>query len=242
MLDITQTWIEYPFNSYLNPELWLCHTICRPELQASLEPCSVAVHEFRIPPNALLGMHSYCPVHFDASHAVLVDISVHVSLLRTGSYIPPLKVPRFVMISLSDIVRIVSLNLELPAFICQLLSAWLPTIYYSATWAVEDNGQDFDGSDKVCNVTVIFLKLKPYLSLLECPCNFLFLYTFIWKENGKITHERCESIPFKRIQSKDKKIYKFNKWHWGDVMDMEISLLLRKFIYSRLLHLDSSLG
>ncbi|KAK4564158.1 hypothetical protein RGQ29_006303 [Quercus rubra] len=83
----------------------------RPELQASLEPCSVAVHEFRIPPNALLGMHSYCPVHFDASHAVLVDISVHVSLLRTGSYIPPLKVP-------------------------------------SATWAVEDNGQDFDGSDK----------------------------------------------------------------------------------------------
>ncbi|XP_030943248.1 protein FAM135B-like isoform X2 [Quercus lobata] len=84
----------------------------RPELQASLEPCSVAVHEFLIPPNALLGMHSYCPVHFDASHAVLVDISVHVSLLRTGSYIPPLKVP-------------------------------------SATWAVEDdNGQDFDGSNK----------------------------------------------------------------------------------------------
>ncbi|XP_065622448.1 uncharacterized protein LOC112011025 isoform X3 [Quercus suber] len=65
----------------------------RPELQASLEPCSVAVHEFRIPPNALLGMHSYCPVHFDASHAVLLDISVHVSSLRTGSYIPPLKVP-----------------------------------------------------------------------------------------------------------------------------------------------------
>ncbi|KAF3971766.1 hypothetical protein CMV_004676 [Castanea mollissima] len=84
----------------------------RPELQASLEPCSVAVHEFRIPPNALLGMHAYCPVHFDASHAVLVDISVHVSLLRTGSYVPPLKVP-------------------------------------SATWAVEDdNGQDFDGSNK----------------------------------------------------------------------------------------------
>ncbi|XP_050260141.1 uncharacterized protein LOC126705293 isoform X4 [Quercus robur] len=89
----------------------------RPELQASLEPCSVAVHEFCIPPNALLGMHSYCPVHFDASHAVLVDISVHVSLLRTGSYIPPLKVP-------------------------------------SATWAVEDdNGQDFDGSNKKNLVT-----------------------------------------------------------------------------------------
>lgn len=65
----------------------------RPELQASLEGCSVAVHEFRIPPKALLGIHSYCPVHFDASHAVLVDISVHVSLLRAGSCTPPLKVP-----------------------------------------------------------------------------------------------------------------------------------------------------
>ncbi|CAK9313273.1 unnamed protein product [Citrullus colocynthis] len=57
-----------------------------PELQASLDASPAAVHEFRIPPKALLGLHSYCPVHFDAFHAVLVDVSVHICLLR--SYTP----------------------------------------------------------------------------------------------------------------------------------------------------------
>ncbi|KAJ6433662.1 hypothetical protein OIU84_017373 [Salix udensis] len=51
---------------------------------------SVSVHEFRIPPKALLGLHSYCPVHFDAFHYVLVDVSVHISLMTTGSF---MKVP-----------------------------------------------------------------------------------------------------------------------------------------------------
>ncbi|KAJ1380348.1 hypothetical protein SESBI_46090, partial [Sesbania bispinosa] len=56
------------------------------DLQASLDAYPAAVHEFRIPPKALLGLHSYCPVHFDALHAVLVDVSVHVSLLKAASH------------------------------------------------------------------------------------------------------------------------------------------------------------
>ncbi|XP_052185712.1 uncharacterized protein LOC127797152 isoform X2 [Diospyros lotus] len=51
-------------------------------LQASPDAYSAAIHEFRIPPKALLGLHSYCPVHFDAFHAVLVDITVHITLLK----------------------------------------------------------------------------------------------------------------------------------------------------------------
>ncbi|KAK4271109.1 hypothetical protein QN277_019849 [Acacia crassicarpa] len=65
----------------------------RSDLHASLGQCAAAVHEFRIPPKALLGLHSYCPVYFDASHAVLVDTSVHISLLRAGLWTPQLKVP-----------------------------------------------------------------------------------------------------------------------------------------------------
>nr|GEY41947.1 hypothetical protein [Tanacetum cinerariifolium] len=53
-------------------------------LQDSLELSPAAVHEFRIPPKALVGLHSYCPVHFDAFHAVVVDTSVHISLLKGG--------------------------------------------------------------------------------------------------------------------------------------------------------------
>ncbi|KAG6737028.1 hypothetical protein POTOM_060013 [Populus tomentosa] len=57
------------------------------ELLAYPDASSVAVHEFRIPPKALLGLHSYCPVHFDAFHSVLVDVSVHISLLKAGSFL-----------------------------------------------------------------------------------------------------------------------------------------------------------
>ncbi|XP_027355325.1 protein FAM135B-like [Abrus precatorius] len=64
-----------------------------PELQSSLDTCAASVHEYRIPPKALLGLHSYCPVHFDALHAVLVDTSVHISLLKPGYRTPQLKVP-----------------------------------------------------------------------------------------------------------------------------------------------------
>ncbi|XP_031377376.1 protein FAM135B-like isoform X1 [Punica granatum] len=62
-------------------------------VQTSLDACSAAVHEFRIPPKALLGLHSYCPVHFDAFHAVLVDTTVHISLLKAGPHVSPPKVP-----------------------------------------------------------------------------------------------------------------------------------------------------
>lgn len=63
-------------------------------LQSSWEGGPAAVHEFRIPPKALLGLHSYCPVYFDALHSVLVDTSVHISLLKGGFH--SMKTPRFV--------------------------------------------------------------------------------------------------------------------------------------------------
>ncbi|CAI9112471.1 OLC1v1012925C2 [Oldenlandia corymbosa var. corymbosa] len=53
-------------------------------LQASLDSSPAAIHEFRLPPKSLLGLHSYCPVHFDAFHSVLLDTSVHTSLLKGG--------------------------------------------------------------------------------------------------------------------------------------------------------------
>ncbi|KAI3464023.1 hypothetical protein Pfo_020686 [Paulownia fortunei] len=65
----------------------------RYNVQACLDTCPAAIHEFRLPPKALLGLHAYCPVHFDAFHAVLVDTSVHVSLLKSGVYSSSLKVP-----------------------------------------------------------------------------------------------------------------------------------------------------
>ncbi|KAI4299033.1 hypothetical protein L6164_032528 [Bauhinia variegata] len=64
-----------------------------PELHATLDACPAAIHEYRIPPKALLGLHTYCPVHFDALHAVLLDTSVHITLLKAGYHTPRLKVP-----------------------------------------------------------------------------------------------------------------------------------------------------
>ncbi|KAG7649960.1 putative protein alpha/Beta hydrolase [Arabidopsis thaliana] len=54
-----------------------------------LDTSPVAVHEFRIPPKALTGLHSYCPVHFDTLHAVLIDVSVHISVLKSAAYKRP---------------------------------------------------------------------------------------------------------------------------------------------------------
>ncbi|KAA3476572.1 protein FAM135B-like protein isoform X1 [Gossypium australe] len=66
------------------------------DFQASPDYFPAAIHEFQIPPKALLGLHSYCPVYFDAFHAVLVDVSVHTTLLKAGSHKVHTKVPRFV--------------------------------------------------------------------------------------------------------------------------------------------------
>ena len=46
----------------------------------SFSPASV--HKVCVPPKALLGLHSYCPLHFDALHMVLVDLSVHIVLCK----------------------------------------------------------------------------------------------------------------------------------------------------------------
>lgn len=61
-----------------------------------LEALPAAVHEFRIPPKALTGLHSYCPVHFDTLHAVLIDVSVHISVLKSAAYRRPSTLSRFV--------------------------------------------------------------------------------------------------------------------------------------------------
>lgn len=76
--------------------LRLIHNLCRPELQGSLDPYAASVHEYKIPPKALRGLHSYCPVHFDAFHAVLVDTSIHISLLKASYHTSQQKVSRFV--------------------------------------------------------------------------------------------------------------------------------------------------
>ncbi|KAL0748203.1 hypothetical protein Bca101_030205 [Brassica carinata] len=61
-----------------------------------LEALPAAIHEFRIPPKALTGVHSYCPVHFDTLHAVLVDVSVHISVLKSAAYRRPPSLSRVV--------------------------------------------------------------------------------------------------------------------------------------------------
>ncbi|KAK9665800.1 hypothetical protein RND81_14G137500 [Saponaria officinalis] len=63
------------------------------ELQASLSTSPAAIHEFRVPPKALLGLHSYCPILFDAFHSVLVDSSVHISILKSVTQNLTKKVP-----------------------------------------------------------------------------------------------------------------------------------------------------
>ncbi|TKY45379.1 FAM135A protein [Spatholobus suberectus] len=62
------------------------------DLEASLDASSAAIHEFQF----LLSSYRIafilsCP--FDALHAVLVDVSVHVSLLEAASYSSASKLP-----------------------------------------------------------------------------------------------------------------------------------------------------
>ncbi|TYH65108.1 hypothetical protein ES332_D06G033900v1 [Gossypium tomentosum] len=73
------------------------------DFQASPDYCPAAIHEFRIPPKALLGLHSYCPVYFDAFHAVLVDVSVHTTLLKTVSRKVHTKVPSIAYSTTNDV-------------------------------------------------------------------------------------------------------------------------------------------
>ncbi|XP_020527412.1 protein FAM135B isoform X2 [Amborella trichopoda] len=62
-------------------------------LQAALDAFPAAVHELRVPPKALLGLHTYCPLHFDSYHAVLIELSIHVVRLKAGTNTNQKKVP-----------------------------------------------------------------------------------------------------------------------------------------------------
>ncbi|PPE01246.1 hypothetical protein GOBAR_DD01740 [Gossypium barbadense] len=70
---------------------------------ASPDYCPAAIHEFPIPPKALLGLHSYCPVYFDAFHAILEDVSVHTTLLKAGSRKVYTKVPSISYSTTNDV-------------------------------------------------------------------------------------------------------------------------------------------
>ncbi|OAY74027.1 Protein FAM135B [Ananas comosus] len=61
------------------------------ETQTSFD-VPAAVHEFRVPYKALLGLHSYCPVHFDVFHSVLVDLTIHIAFLKSGTATSSLKI------------------------------------------------------------------------------------------------------------------------------------------------------
>ncbi|KAG6412914.1 hypothetical protein SASPL_125609 [Salvia splendens] len=77
----------------------------RYNVDACLDTSPAAVHEFRLPPKAVLGLHAYCPVRFDAFHAVLVDTSVHASLLKSEVHTSSLKVPsvgNLLLMTMSD--------------------------------------------------------------------------------------------------------------------------------------------
>ncbi|MED6181417.1 hypothetical protein PIB30_019132 [Stylosanthes scabra] len=56
-------------------------SLCGYEFQGSPDAFSASIHEYKIPPKGLLGLHSYCPVNFDAFHT-----SVHVSLLKASHH------------------------------------------------------------------------------------------------------------------------------------------------------------
>lgn len=72
----------------------------RTEVQDSSDDTDlIPVHEFRIPHRALLGLHSYCPVHFDALHSALVDLTIHIVYLKAAvTKSSSLKVHRFVIL------------------------------------------------------------------------------------------------------------------------------------------------
>ena len=96
-LDFAHTpvhlYLRIPFG---NTDYALAFLSSRSEIQSSSVASSAAVHEFRIPRRALLGLHSYCPVHFDVFHSVLVDLTLHIVYLKAGATKPSLKVHRFV--------------------------------------------------------------------------------------------------------------------------------------------------
>lgn len=70
---------------------------CRTEIEDPSD-IYVPVHEFRIPYKALLGLHAYFPVHFDAFHPVLVDLTMHIVYLKAGVTKSSQKVHRFVIL------------------------------------------------------------------------------------------------------------------------------------------------
>ena len=81
--------------------LWILKNVLflyyRIETEDSGDKYVSPVHEFRIPHRALMGLHTYCPVHFDAFHPVLVDLTIHIVYLKAGVTKSSLKVHRFVM-------------------------------------------------------------------------------------------------------------------------------------------------
>uniref|UniRef100_A0A0E0F9T8 DUF676 domain-containing protein n=1 Tax=Oryza meridionalis TaxID=40149 RepID=A0A0E0F9T8_9ORYZ len=90
--DADNSFYTQPFRiKYARQDIYL--SVMVSDIQASSATSSAAVHEFRVPRRALLGSHSYCPVHFDAFHSVLVDLTTHIVYLKAGATKSSLKIP-----------------------------------------------------------------------------------------------------------------------------------------------------
>lgn len=117
-------------------------------MPVSIDTAPAAVHEFRIPPKALLGLHSYCPVHFDSFHAVLIDLSIHIVLLKAANHSPPQKVPRFVS------TLVFFLNGQFPYFGDTLLVVILSNLESCSSFYAGGGASDeqIDRQGQVCDI------------------------------------------------------------------------------------------
>ncbi|XP_022684934.1 protein FAM135B [Setaria italica] len=89
----------------------------------------VPVHEFRIPHKALLGLHSYCPVHFDALHSALVDLTIHIVYLKAGVTKSSLKSSGVMVGNTADDVMLYTLSEEELFELFQIVSSQLSFIW-----------------------------------------------------------------------------------------------------------------
>ncbi|KAL2655699.1 hypothetical protein AAZV13_04G080500 [Glycine max] len=162
-------------------------------MQASLDDSSAAIHEFRIPPKALIGLHSYCPVHFDALHAVLVDGFGGVAFLDTGnvSLVKALLTSRDILVEeLQKISKAINEALDISEFVSimsnmKLLNSVLQVNQFAIDVEVVGQGKPQNGL-KGGNEALDFLDVEKLHSLsqnelLECFHSLGDQLIYLWK-------------------------------------------------------------
>ncbi|KAG5048618.1 hypothetical protein JHK85_009721 [Glycine max] len=144
------------------------------QYEASLDDSSAAIHEFRIPPKALIGLHSYCPVHFDALHAVLVDGFGGVAFLDTGnvSLVKALLTSRDILVEeLQKISKAINEALDISEFVSimsnmKLLNSVLQVNQFAIDVEVVGQGKPQNGL-KGGNEALDFLDVEKLHSLSQ---------------------------------------------------------------------------